>query len=177
MMIGSVSVSDDAACAALDAAVLHFQEIDASALDAIALRRNAETGVLAIVVETVSVRGARAAFDAGADAVVAADDIDELPAVVRAASAGYLCFPAELRAAFSLPALSRREKQILGLVVLGLSNKEIASTLYVTQSTVKSHLSSAFAKLGVSSRSEATALILDSENGLGKGILAITDGD
>jgi hypothetical protein len=39
---------------------------------------------------------------------------------------------------------------------------------------VKSHLSSAFSKLGVRSRNEATALILDPENGLGTGILAIS---
>ena len=72
------------------------------------------------------------------------------------------------------PTLSAREKQILGMVVMGYMNCDIAKQLYVAESTVKSHLSSAFLKLGVRSRSEAVELILDAEQGLGRGILAIT---
>jgi DNA-binding NarL/FixJ family response regulator len=155
-----------------DVVVLAFEQLDGPALDEI--RARADKRIVAIV-DAVDGRSARAALDAGADAVVAAKDAAELPAVVEAVGAGYVCLPRELRAAVAIPALSRREKQILGLVVLGLSNKEIAATLYVTESTVKSHLSSAFAKLGVSSRSAATTLILHPESGLGRGILAITD--
>jgi DNA-binding NarL/FixJ family response regulator len=66
--------------------------------------------------------------------------------------------------------LTSREKQILTLVVAGLTNSQIASELFLAESTVKSHLSSAFAKLGVSSRSEAVAVILDPERGPGLGI-------
>ena len=73
---------------------------------------------------------------------------------------------AEVRAA----ALTRREKQILALVIAGLTNAEIAAKLYLAESTVKSHLSSAFSKLGVSSRHEAASLILDPERGRGLGI-------
>jgi DNA-binding NarL/FixJ family response regulator len=58
---------------------------------------------------------------------------------------------------------------------MGCMNHEIAKTLYVSESTVKSHLSSAFTKLAVRSRTEAVDLILDPEQGLGRGILAITD--
>ena len=58
---------------------------------------------------------------------------------------------------------------------MGFSNAEIARKLFVTEATVKSHLSSSFAKLGVRSRAEATARILDPEHGLGTGILAISD--
>jgi DNA-binding NarL/FixJ family response regulator len=71
------------------------------------------------------------------------------------------------------PALSTREKQILGLVVMGYMNSQIAEQLFVAESTVKSHLSSAFGKLGVRSRNEAVDLILDSERGLGMGILSL----
>jgi DNA-binding NarL/FixJ family response regulator len=69
--------------------------------------------------------------------------------------------------------LSAREKQILGLVVMGYMNSEIAEQLFVAESTVKSHLSSAFSKLGVRSRNEAVDLIVDPERGLGMGILAL----
>ena len=44
----------------------------------------------------------------------------------------------------------------------------------VTESNVKSHLTSAFSKLGVSSRNAAAELILDHESGLGPGILRIS---
>jgi DNA-binding NarL/FixJ family response regulator len=57
---------------------------------------------------------------------------------------------------------------------MGYMNCDIANQLYLAESTVKSHLSSAFLKLGVRSRSEAVELILDAEQGLGRGILAIT---
>ena len=56
------------------------------------------------------------------------------------------------------------------LVVAGLTNPQIAAELFLAESTVKSHLSSGFGKLGVSSRSEAVAVILDPERGRGLGI-------
>ena len=66
--------------------------------------------------------------------------------------------------------LTTREKQILTLMVTGQTNSQIASELFLAESTVKSHLSSAFGKLGVSSRSEAAAVILDPDRGHGLGI-------
>ena len=71
------------------------------------------------------------------------------------------------------PALSAREKQVLALVVMGYMNCEIAERLFLAQSTVKSHLGSAYAKLGVRSRHEAAELILDPVGGLSTGILAL----
>jgi len=86
--------------------------------------------------------------------------------------------PADAASIFGRPTLSPREKQVLGLVVLGCSNAEIAAKLKVTEATVKTHLTSSFRKLGVRTRSDATARILDPASGLGLGILALTgDGE
>lgn len=51
--------------------------------------------------------------------------------------------------------LSERESEILKLVTSGMSNKEIAERLFLSQRTVKAHLTNIFNKLNVASRSEA----------------------
>ena len=51
--------------------------------------------------------------------------------------------------------LSDREREILFLVATGVSNKEIASSLYISTNTVKVHLRNIFAKIGVTTRTEA----------------------
>jgi two-component system NarL family response regulator len=53
---------------------------------------------------------------------------------------------------------TEREIQILQLLAEGKSNKAIGLSLHISESTVKSHLKSLFAKLDVTSRAEATAL-------------------
>jgi len=55
-----------------------------------------------------------------------------------------------------LPVLTRREQEILALVAEGLSNSETAKRLWVTEQTVKFHLSNIYRKLGVSNRTAAT---------------------
>jgi DNA-binding NarL/FixJ family response regulator len=74
------------------------------------------------------------------------------------------------------PFLSPREKQVLALIVMGLSNAEIAKQLGIVETTVKSHISASYRKLGVRSRSQACARILDPHTGLGVGILALSAG-
>lgn len=52
-------------------------------------------------------------------------------------------------------ALSTREKEVLGLVAEGLSNKQIAARLFIAEVTVKVHVSHILEKLGVTSRTAA----------------------
>jgi len=84
-----------------------------------------------------------------------------LPPTVRAVLAEQVVFPRNGRRRIDSPPLSHRERQVLRLAVTGQTNAQIAAKIYLSTSTVKSHLTSAFAKLGVRSRSEAAALLLN----------------
>ena len=53
--------------------------------------------------------------------------------------------------------LTRRESEIIELVQTGMSNPEMASTLFVSEQTIKFHLSNIYRKLGVGNRTQAAA--------------------
>lgn len=53
------------------------------------------------------------------------------------------------------PRLTQREQEVLALLTVGRSNREIAAELSIGTSTVKSHLSSIYEKFGVSNRTQA----------------------
>jgi predicted ATPase/DNA-binding CsgD family transcriptional regulator len=57
--------------------------------------------------------------------------------------------------------LTRREREIAGLVADGLGNREIAEQLYLSKRTVDSHLEHIFAKLGFTSRTQLAAWVLE----------------
>jgi DNA-binding NarL/FixJ family response regulator len=99
----------------------------------------------------------------------------EIAAAIRSAAAGQSTFDAEVsrrlvRALIDTgpatapdPApdtappvgLTAREREVLGLVARGMSNAAIAAALFIGQTTVKTHLNNAFAKIGASNRTEA----------------------
>ena len=60
-------------------------------------------------------------------------------------------------------ALNDREREVLGQLVSGARNKEIAAALFITTSTVEYHLSHIFEKLDVSNRTEAVKVALENK--------------
>ena len=56
--------------------------------------------------------------------------------------------------------LTSREREVLNLLARGMSNAAIAEELFITNKTVKNHLSRIYEKIGVHSRAEAIALWL-----------------
>ena len=62
-----------------------------------------------------------------------------------------------LRPLVGWPSLTPTEQAVVALVAEGLSNPQIAARLFISRSTVKTHLNHAFTKLDVSSRAELAA--------------------
>ncbi|MEU8225194.1 response regulator transcription factor [Kribbella sp. NPDC048915] len=105
------------------------------------------------------------AIEAGATGYLLKDaPQDELFNAVRQAAAGRTVLsPAvasRLVSAVRTPAptpLAARERQVLELVAKGTSNRDIARELFISEATVKTHLSHVFTKLGVTDRAAAVA--------------------
>ena len=120
-----------------------------------------------------------AAMRAGARGyVLKGGDADEVVRVVRAVAQGEAHFGPDvarrLRNYFSttkhatteaFPQLTAREGEVLDLIARGLNNSEIAQRLYLSQKTVRNHVSNIFLKLQVADR--AQAIVRAREAGLG----------
>ena len=102
------------------------------------------------------------AIRAGAKAYLLKDaPTEELLDSIRKVYAGETCIPpalgAKLVSRMSGEALTSREIDVLKLLARGRSNKEIGADLFISETTVKSHMRSIFGKLDVMSRTEAIA--------------------
>jgi DNA-binding NarL/FixJ family response regulator len=118
---------------------------------------------IVVVCATASVRYTRRAIDCGAHGFVLTELLwAALAPTVAAVLAGQCAVPGQFGTCARRQSLSFREKQILGLAAAGYTNAQICAELFLAESTVKSHLSAVFTKLGVASRNEAASLILDS---------------
>jgi DNA-binding NarL/FixJ family response regulator len=138
------------------------------------LRREQGQAPIIVISPPATGTSVRRALDAGADAIVFEPEIETTLAVTAlAVASGQSVVPRKLRASIERPAFSHRERQVLALVSRGLTNSEIAERMLLAQSTVKSHLSSAFTKLGIRSRKEVTALLLDPEQARSVGLLGV----
>ncbi len=133
-----------------------------------------------IVAITSFVEEARivAALEAGASGFLLKDaEADELAAAIRAAAAGEVHLdpavagivarrmrsrpgggPGAGGGADPLSSLTARERDVLGAVARGLSNKAIADELGITERTARTHVSNILAKLGLASRTQAALL-------------------
>ncbi|HWI70861.1 MAG TPA: response regulator transcription factor, partial [Baekduia sp.] len=161
-----------------DVAVIVLETAGASSIAAIGRLAEAcpAVKILAVMPDDATNAALRRALIAGAHGLVIASDVESaLVATTHAMLVGQLTVPSALGRQIAPRPLSHREKEIIGLVVLGLTNREIAQRLFLSESTVKTHLSSAFRKLDARSRSEVVARITDPETGYGMGILAIAD--
>ncbi len=155
--------------AADDLIVTYHQTLGSDDCDSFKLVKSRFPELLIVVVcESADGRAVRRALDSGIDGLVFADELEAaLRPTVAAALAGQIAVPRNLQPSVRKPALSAKERQVLGLLVRGCTNGEISAQLFLAESTVKSHLSSAYSKLGVRSRSEAVSLLLDPKHPLG----------
>src|SRR5215207_2353812 len=115
----------------------------------------------------VDLQLARAALRHGARGFIHAGmELDQISRAVEVAHEGEIVAPRKLLEYLianddptELDALTARQSEILQLVAEGLSNAQIAKTLFLSESTVKQHLRAAYKVLGVSDRKEAAKLI------------------
>jgi NarL family two-component system response regulator LiaR len=114
------------------------------------------------------------ALEAGATSYLLKDaPIDELAEAIRFAHAGQPTLsPEAIRSLIKSkmdpskefdPGLSTREKQVLVLIVEGLSNEEIAEQLTISQATARHHVSACISKLGAATRTRAAVIAIKHE--------------
>ena len=116
------------------------------------------------------------ALQAGAAGFLYKDvDPDALVRAIRSVHDGHTLLAAEVADVLSvrsaghvtsgIGALTSREREVLALLADGQSNREIAGTLRVSEKTVKTHVSSVLAKLGVADRTQAAVLAVRQAGG------------
>jgi two-component system, NarL family, response regulator NreC len=149
--------------------VLALQMAHGSSIEAIGQLRSQvpETEIVASTMEP-SPLFAQQAMDAGAVGFVLKDRADsELPVAVRAAAGGREYVSPQvaagldaLRRAVSSEGLTPRETEILRLIALGHTSREIADKLQVSRRTVETHRARIHSKLGLATRAELVGYAL-----------------
>ncbi|MEC4718018.1 response regulator transcription factor [Noviherbaspirillum sp. CPCC 100848] len=155
----------------IDYAFLDLQLPDASGFDALqSMKRRNEMMSVVVVSAQEDRPTVLRALEMGASAFVPKSaNSDEIRTVVQNLFDGKVCLPdsvlapdarASTGAARSLPNeaqwnLTERQKEVLALLVLGLSNKMIARRLDIVESTVKIHVSAILREMKVATRTQA----------------------
>jgi DNA-binding CsgD family transcriptional regulator len=106
--------------------------------------------VLALAQPALAITEARTALSV-LEGLGASRDADQAAALLRSWGSRGRSVPPDAGA------LTRREREILGLLVKGYSNQDIAGQLFISRKTVAHHVSSVLEKLGLRNRAEAAA--------------------
>ncbi len=149
-----------------DVVLMDLRMPGGSGVDAITeLARRRIRGHVLVLTTYDTDRDIMAALDAGATGYLLKDARrEELFAGVRAAARGESVLSPSVatrivsRVRADTAELSDREGEVLRLVARGRSNREIARTLFVSEATVKTHLTHVYEKLGVGDRAAAVAV-------------------
>ena len=127
-------------------------------------RQDHQTKILVLTSVTDPVAAGRAMREGAAGVLYKDVDPDALVRAIRAVHDGHLLLAPEAAGTLlqpatgqnrSLDALTAREREVLAELARGRSNREIARALNVSEKTVKAHVSSVLAKLGVQDRTQA----------------------
>ena len=146
-----------------DVVLMDLRMPETDGLDAIRLIRAEDPHAAIIILTTYDHdEDVYAGLRAGARAYLLKDvQPEELFKCISAVHRGETYLQSKIAAKLALrvqeEALTDREVQILGLLAEGKSNKGIAQALFISESTVKTHLKSLFNKLDATSRAEAIA--------------------
>jgi DNA-binding NarL/FixJ family response regulator len=140
------------------------------------LKARGSTARVLVLTSATEPASASLAVRSGAAGVVYKDvDPDALVRAIRSVHDGHMLLAPEaagtlVRSASTamggIDALTTREQEILAELAKGRSNREIARALNVSEKTVKAHVSSVLAKLGVQDRTQAALLAV--RNGVGR---------
>jgi DNA-binding NarL/FixJ family response regulator len=155
--------------AGVDVAVVDLGLPDGHGADLIReLLAVAPTAMILVLSASHDAREHAMAVEAGAAGVLhkSADLADVVAAVRRLGAGEPLLTPREVVALLRstdrevMPALTPRERDVLGALAKGLTDKEIASRLYLSPETVRTHMVNILSKLGVHSRVQALLVAL-----------------
>lgn len=144
-----------------------------SGLDTLkALREEGITSTVIVLTVSDSSQDIRALVEAGADGYLLKDtEPDELVWLLKQAMTTGNAYSRVVLETLNrededdlFSSLTDREKEILAEVALGLSNRQIADRLFISESTVKVHIKSLLKKLRVKSRVAATVLYLEKKS-------------
>ncbi|MEN6644534.1 MAG: response regulator transcription factor [Armatimonadia bacterium] len=149
-----------------DVALVDLRMPEMDGADAIAAIRERAPGARVIVLTTYDDdEDIQRSLRAGAKAYMLKDAArDDLLAAIKAVHEGRTLIPpaiaTKLAESIGAPTLTARELEVLALVADGKSNREIATLLFITEGTVKSHLSTMLGKLDASDRTQAVTIAL-----------------
>jgi two-component system, NarL family, response regulator YdfI len=147
--------------------VLISTELTAETLDAIAPLLDGEPPAVVWLIDPLQETWIAEAERLGVLGLLPHDvSANEIIAAIEAAAAGLVVLHPEIASLLRNPvpsltrtqSLTQREIEILRMLAEGMANKTIARQIHISEHTVKFHVSSIFAKLGVSSRTEAVTI-------------------